>query len=132
MEDIRIVDIIGQDITEAENRRPLYTIPFKLNRVPSSLWADIFIKVWNNPPKYSSKHRPGIARVLRDRIILDGTTLDEVKSTHKATLEVCVCEANRIEAEQLRKERQQNQASEKKTREFRRSVEEKAKEIRFD
>jgi hypothetical protein len=44
-------------------------------------------------------HRPGIAEVSGDRIILDGTTIDEAKHYHRNTLVLCVEETNRKEAE---------------------------------
>ena len=42
-------------------------------------------------------HRPGIASVIGNRIILDGTTIDEVKEFHRDTLKLCVDEANKRE-----------------------------------
>ena len=42
-------------------------------------------------------HRPGIASVIGNRIILDGTTIDEVKEFHRDTLKLCVNEANKRE-----------------------------------
>lgn len=136
MEEIKIIEIIAEEITEPRNDgtagSALYMVPFRLNRTPSSLWADAFIKVWNSPPKYTTSHRPGIARVSGDRIILDGTTIEEVKSTHKETLKLCVSEANRIEAEHLQKQTERNQATQERSSEFRRRIEEKAKDIKFN
>ena len=42
-------------------------------------------------------HAPGIASVIGNRIILDGTTIDEVKEFHRDTLKLCVNEANKRE-----------------------------------
>ena len=38
-----------------------------------------------------------IASVIGSRIILDGTTIDEVKEFHRDTLKLCVNEANKRE-----------------------------------
>lgn len=35
-------------------------------------------------------HRPGIARVVGDQIVLDGTTVEEVRRYHLTTLKLAV------------------------------------------
>ncbi|RYL92565.1 hypothetical protein [Sporolactobacillus sp. THM19-2] len=40
-------------------------------------------------------HRPGIAKVVSNKIILDGTTIEEVKQYHRDTLILAVNEANK-------------------------------------
>jgi hypothetical protein len=136
MKDIEIIEVITADITEPRNDGTpggaLYMVPFRLNRIPSILWADAFVKVWNSPPRFTTLHRPGIARVSSDRIILDGTTIEEVKSTHKDTLKLCVSEANRIEAKHLEKKSEHDRAVQERSSEFHRKVQEKAKGINFD
>ncbi|HOE64881.1 MAG TPA: hypothetical protein PK650_14125, partial [Candidatus Sumerlaeota bacterium] len=52
-------------------------------------------KNWNRPSSYSLMHRPGIASVVGDTIVLDGTTLDEVKRYHRDTLKLALAAANR-------------------------------------
>lgn len=89
----------------------LYKIPFKLSKRPSAVWIKLFVQAWNEPLAFSTLHRPGIASVYGDEIILDGTTLEEVKNVHKETLLICVDEANKqekeyLEAEQKKKERE--------------------------
>lgn len=75
----------------------LYAIPFQLSRTPSSEWIKFFLEEWEEPPRFTSMHRPGIASVIGNRIILDGTTIDEVKEFHRDTLKLCVNEANKRE-----------------------------------
>ncbi|MBI2793826.1 MAG: hypothetical protein HYX66_04145 [Ignavibacteria bacterium] len=50
-------------------------------------------------------HRPGIARVQGDRIVLNGTTMEEVKMCHRNTLILCVKEVNRLVEEHGKRER---------------------------
>ena len=59
-------------------------------------------------------HRPGIASAIGDKIILDGTTIDEVKDYHRDTLLLCVNEANKrmIEIEKRNRELEQRKKSE--------------------
>ncbi|MDD5455188.1 MAG: hypothetical protein PHW62_06815 [Candidatus Ratteibacteria bacterium] len=136
MEKIKIVGIITEGITEPRNNgtpgSALYAIPFRLNRTPSSLWAEIFVKTWDSPPQFTTSHRPRIARISGDTIILDGTTIDEVKRTHRKTLELCISEANKIEAEILQEEKAKNEAAKKRSSEFRKTIDEQVKDIKLD
>ncbi len=136
MEEVKIVGIVTEEITKPANdgtpRSVSYAIPFKLNQTPSSLWSDIFVKVWNSPPRFTAKHRPRIARVVGDRIILDGTTIEDVKSTHKETLELCVSEANKQEAIELKRRKEKKEVEREREASWRKDIEEKAKDIKFD
>jgi hypothetical protein len=98
-EPVRILGIVADKVStprdDGTRGSALYRIPFQLSRSPTRLWRDFFIEAWNHPPSYTSTHRPGIARVEGDRIILDGTTIDEVERTHRDTLVLALNEANR-------------------------------------
>lgn len=102
-EEIKIIGVITNEVElpkmDGTQGSALYKIPFKLSRVPSELWADLFIQSWHHPPKYTMMHRSRIAKVVGDKIILDGTTIEEVKSYHRDTLLLCISEANKKERE---------------------------------
>lgn len=106
VEEIKILGIITEEVTVPKNDgtigSALYSIPFKLNTAPESLWCDLFIKSWNYPSRFTSMHRPGIASVIRDKIILNGTTIEEVKAYHRETLILAVAEANKKLKQQKR------------------------------
>ena len=112
-EKIKVIGIITNEVTvpkiDGTRGSALYKIPFKLSRVPSELCENLFIQLWNSPPQYTTMHRPGIASVIGDKIILDGTTIDEVKDYHRDTLLLCVNEANKrmIEIEKRNRELEQ-------------------------
>lgn len=93
-EPIKIVGIIENEISEPSNDGTvgsgLYSVPFHLNRTPSYEWGELFERSWSKPPKFSSMHRANIASVSGDRIVLNGTTVEEVKRYHKQTLILCV------------------------------------------
>ena len=59
-------------------------------------------------------HRPGIARIHGRKLILDGTTIDEVKKYHRDTLVLCVKEANRKETAILEQQEKELRAEEKR------------------
>lgn len=114
-EQVSILGIITDRVTvprmDGTRGSALYKIPFRLSKHPSSLWKKLFVQSWNMPPRFSSMHRPGIATVYGDEIILDGTTIEEVRDYHRETLILCVDVANKkekeiYESEQRKKERE--------------------------
>ena len=127
-----IVDEVSEPKMDGSPGSALYTVPFRLNRKPSSIWSEIFIHTWNRPPSFTSMHRPGIASVSGAKIVLAGTTVEEVKKYHRDTLILCVDEANKEEAryfaQKQREERQRMEQSEV----HRRSVEDEAKGLSFE
>lgn len=135
-EPLKITGVIVDEVTEpridATPGSSLYKIPFRLNRTPSSTWSEIFIRTWNHPPRYTSMHRPGIARLSGDKIILDGTTIEEVKKYHRETLILCVDEANKEEAKNLERKRKEEERRHKQFEAHRRSVEDEAGDLTFD
>jgi hypothetical protein len=77
-------------------------------------------------------HRPGIARVIGDRIILDGTTIEEVQRYHLDTLKLAVSEANRLlEEDKVTTKRQSERISLKKVQ-HREHIAEIARKLKFE
>jgi hypothetical protein len=135
-EDIKITRVIVEDITEPRNDGTqgcaLYIIPFALSCRPPVEWAQIFVSIWDHPPRFTTTHRPGIARVSDSTVILDGTTIDEVEQVHRDTLQLVLDETNRRyrewQDEQKRiREREKAQLDEHKKR-----VDDISKRIKFD
>lgn len=87
---IRIVGVdragVGRPRNDGTRGSALYRVPLKLSRTPSSTWAQLFVATWDNPPQYTTRHRPGIASVVGDTVVLDGTTIEEVEQVHLETL----------------------------------------------
>lgn len=135
-EPIEIVGVIVDEVTEpTRDGTPgsaLYTVPLRLNREPSSLWSDIFVQTWNSPPSLTSMHRPGIARVFGAKIVLDGTTIEEVKKYHRETLVLCVNRANSEEANILEHKRRENERRLQQSEAHRKRVEDIADDLSFD
>jgi hypothetical protein len=135
-EPIRIIDIIEKDVSKPRNDgtrgSALYNVPFQLSRRPPAEWADYFPGAWDHPSSYSSSHRPGICTIVNARIWLNGTTLEEVAATHKATLQLALDDTNQKYAQF---EARQSAEEEKKRREqeaHEQHVHETAKKIKFD
>lgn len=76
-------------------------------------------------------HRPGIARVSGARVVLDGTTVEEVSKYHRDTLVLAVEEANRTYGEAVKRQRAREEQVAQRLAEHRRQVEEAAKKLKF-
>ena len=128
---------VGLDLDKPEPRNDgtrgsaLYRVPFRLSRCPSSLWGKLFVKSWDLPPRFTTMHRPHIASVVGDEIILNGTTIEEVRDYHRDTLILCVEQANKLEAEYLEKERKRQAREEAARSAYRKNVEDVAGTIDF-
>jgi hypothetical protein len=135
-EPIRILNIIASEVGTPRNDRmrggALYAVPFQLSRTPSRDWAEHFVQTWDRPPSFSTMHRPGIARIEGDRIILDGTTVEEVEKTHRDTLKVVLDKVNQDIAEHEARLRREEQRRADELRQHKQSVEDAAKKISFD
>lgn len=134
-EPIRIVGVVVDEVGEPRNDgtrgSALYKVPLRLSRHPSSLWCELFLKSWDLPPRFTTIHRPHIASVIGDEIILDGTTIEEVRDYHRDTLILCVEEANKLEVEYLEKERKRQAREEAMRSAYRKNVEDVAGTIGF-
>jgi len=135
-EDITITRVIVEDIGEPRNDgtrgSALYAIPFALSRRPPSEWAKLFIANWNNPPQFTTAHRPGIARIHGATVTLGRTTIEEVEEHHRDTLQLAVAETNR-QYREWRRNQEQRRAREQSLRvEHQKRVDDISKRIRFD
>ena len=99
-EPVRLIEIVADEVGTPRNDgtpgSALYRVPIRLSRSPSAEWGRVFVEVWDNPPSFSTMHRPGIARVIGDRIVLDGTTVEEIEKYHRETLRVVVAQVNAL------------------------------------
>ena len=77
-------------------------------------------------------HRPGIARVSGDRVILDGTTIEEVEKYHRETLLVVLERVNQLMAEREERKRRQEGAELQQRQQHEAAVNDVSKRIKFD
>ena len=127
-----VLDEVGTPRADGTPGSALYVVPFQLSRQPPIGWDDIFVACWDRPSRFTSMHRPGIASVHGDRIILDGTTVEEVERYHRETLILAVNEANRQFAELDARRRRAEEAERLRIEEHKKSVTEAAKRLKFD
>ncbi len=134
-EPIKITGILADEVTtprmDGTRGSALYAVPFKLSRTPPSDWATAFIATWKHPPSYSLRHRPSIARVSGDRIVLDGTTVEEVRDVHRETLILCVKKANELVADFEAKKLRAKQSKEQQEAVHRNKVTDIGSQIEF-
>ncbi len=133
-EPIRILGIIADEVTvpkmDGTRGSALYKIPFRLSKTPSRLWQALFLREWNEN-LFSTMHRPGIASVSGTKIVLDGTTIEEVRDYHRDSLIKCVNEANRRELQEIEQDKKRKMAQEQKMREHIQTVHSLAEDIKF-
>ncbi len=134
-EPVRLVGVdteqVGRPRNDGRRGSGLYRIPLLLNRVPPTVWSENFADAWNSPPAWTSMHRPGIASVQGDRIVLDGSTIDELERYHLQTLKLVVQQLNKRTKQHLRTEREHAEAAEAAAAEHERQVRETAQRLRF-
>lgn len=100
------IEIVGVDTPNVSTPRNdgtrgsgLYRVPIKLSRRPPREWAAALPDIWNHPPEFTTMHRPGIASVSGDTVVLDGTTIEEVRDYHARTLRLVVARLNEAQAQ---------------------------------
>ena len=111
---VQIVGVVKEGVTQPRNDgtagSALYRVPLRLSRRPPAQWAAAFPEAWNRPPSWGPMHRPGIASVQGDTIVLDGTTMEELEQHHVQTLRGVIDDLNRRYADFERQERARQEA----------------------
>lgn len=126
------VSTVGRPRNDGTPGSALYKVPLRLNRRPSPLWTEVFRQVWDHPPQFTTMHRPGIASVSGDCVILDGTTVEEIERYHAETLRHVIPEVNRRVAEHEAREQRRRELGEEQRRLHDESVRDRAGRITFD
>jgi hypothetical protein len=126
-----IVDEIGTPRGDGTPGSALYSVPFRFSRHPPPEWSQLFIQAWDHPSSYTSMHRPGIARIHGDKVILNGTTVEEVEKYHRDTLILAAEEANKGYAEWQRRRQTAEERERAQLNEHKRSVKDAAKRLKF-
>jgi hypothetical protein len=127
-----IVDEVGYPPSDGTRGSMLYSVPLQLSRRPSDEWASLFVEAWNHPPEFSTMHRPGIARIQGDRVVLTGTTLNEIEKHHRKTLLLVVEKVNRLMAEQEQRRHATATGEEAQRRKHQQEVAEVAERLSFN
>lgn len=127
-----IVDEIGTPRNDGPQGSALYSVPFQLSRRPPPEWTQLFVQAWNRPTSFSSMHRPGIASVYGDKVVLNGTTIDEVERYHRDTLILAVQLANQRFQEFWTRKRAQEERERERLEDHKKSTADAANRIKFD
>lgn len=123
---------VGKPRNDGSAGSALYAVPFTLSAVPDGLWAEIFVQHWNNPPRFTTMHRRGIASVSGGRIVLNGTTIDEIENYHVETLRLVVEATNRDRQALAEQADRKREIAVARASEHERSVDEIAQRLKFD
>src|SRR6266540_400361 len=122
---IKIEGIVVDEVTlprmDGTAGSALYRVPLKLSRTPPEEWSQFLLQAFDQPSEWTSMHRPGIAAVSGNRILLNGTSVEEIKKYHHKTLALAAQAANisyakvladRKTAEQAERERREKHRQE--------------------
>jgi len=126
------VDEVGTPRSDGTRGSALYAVPFKLSRIVPPGWAELFIEAWDRPPSFTTMHRPGIARVSGNRIVLDGTTIEEVEQVHRPTLKLALAQANARMRERMETETRRRQEAAARKEDHEKHVKNVASRLKFD
>jgi hypothetical protein len=133
---LRILGVIADEVTMPRNDgsrgSALYRVPFRLSRRPPPGWSEILRETWNRPPRFTSMHRPGILSVTGDKIILDGTTIEEVEKYHRDTLLLVVERANEVWEDMERRSRERGRLEAEQRAQHEQAVRDAANRLRFE
>ena len=77
-------------------------------------------------------HIPGNAKVVGSKIILDRTTIDDVKNYHRDTLILCINKANEEEEKTLVQRRREEDRRKQQMEDHRSNVSDVADELEFN
>jgi hypothetical protein len=77
---------IGNPRNDGTAGSGLYSVPIKLNRAATAIEGQLLLGHWDRPTAIPAHHRPGILRVAGSTVVLDGTTIDEIRHFHAETL----------------------------------------------
>lgn len=89
---------VGRPRNDGTPGSALYAVPLKLSRMPTIGEARLLVHFWDNPSSWSTMHRRGIARIQGDSLVLDGTTIEEVRDHHISTVRGAVAATNTANA----------------------------------
>jgi hypothetical protein len=126
-----IDDQVGVPRNDGTRGSVLYRIPFRLSHQPPREWAELFVNNWNHPPVFTTMHRPGIASVIGDTVVLDGTTIEEVKDYHRDTLVLVIQQTNKQYKEFSERREKTIEQEQEQLRMHKRNVEDTANQITF-
>ncbi len=125
------VDGVGTPRNDGTFGSALYLVPIRLNRAPTPREAELLIANFDSPSSWTTMHRPGIARISGDRLLLGGTALDEVQDYHAKTVRLAVDATNAKEAEYRRRDQAATDAARAHDDKHREQVADVAGEIDF-
>ena len=98
-----IVDKVTEPSLDGTAGSALYRVPFELSRNPPPNWVNLCIQNWDNPPTFTTRHRPGTMSISGARLRLNRTTIEEVRDVHRETLVAVIGVTNSMYRQHLEK-----------------------------
>lgn len=127
-----VADQVGVPRNDGTRGSALYRVPFRLTQQPPREWAELFVNNWNRPPRFTTMHRPGIASVVGDTVVLDGTTVEEVKDYHRDTLVLVIQETNKHYKEFIERRQKAIEREQEQLKTYKQKVDDISNQIKFN
>lgn len=129
-EPVRITGVIVEAMhgPSGESVDGPYDIPFQLSCVTSPEWEQEFLRAWD---RLTASGLSVMASVGSDRIILNGTTIDDVERDLIGILKRAVAEANRVTSETMEKLHERAMLEEQRRTERFRHIKEVVQRLNF-
>lgn len=135
MTPLELTEVLAGDVGRPRNDGTagsgLYGVPIGLNRSPDAVEIRLLEHHWDRPPSSTTMHRPGIMRVYSDRVVLDGTTIEEVERYHAKTLKLVIDKTNEDAAAHNAQQEARHSERARQDREHDSHVNDVADRIRF-
>jgi len=134
--DIKMIGVVKHEVStpinDGSRGSALYKIPIKLSSVPDARWKELFIQAWKHPSRFTLMHRPNIAKVAGDKIILDGSTMEELRDYHRETLKLAVNNANELYKQFLEEKKLMDEAEKHNLDTHRKNIDDISDSLSFD
>lgn len=126
-----VADQVGVPRNDGTRGSALYRVPFRLTQQPPREWSELFVNNWNRPPSFTTMHRPGIASIVGDTVVLDGTTIEEVKDYHRDTLVLVIEETNKHYKEIIERRQKAIEREQERLKAHKQKVDDISNQIKF-
>jgi hypothetical protein len=127
-----IADQVGVPSNDGSHGSGLYRIPFRLTHQAPGEWIELFVNNWNHPPRFTTMHRPNIASVIGNTVVLDGTTIEEVRDYHRDTLALVIQKTNKGYKEFCERRQKALEHMQEQTKTHKQKVDDISSQIKFN
>ena len=132
-QEVKVLGVVVKEVSEPQSAgrgRMVYDVPLQLSRRVPREWARYFLNAWHNGPNLMAVRKPAVVNVGADRIVLEGTNIEEVEQL-LGLIKFALSEANRKSQGDATRHDEEEVIMQQKRNEHLHHVEETARRLRF-